>query len=91
MQTIELHLARDDGPEAGEHTGEPLSFDPRDPGSVKRAEATLRRTFGLSVAPALCSEPGSRVVAALRRRVARFAKRLGRTLRPRRFTAETPS
>jgi hypothetical protein len=81
MQAINLILERDEGPDAGENSGEHVSFDPRDPRCVRRAQAILQERFGLAVAPILCSEPGSRFAATLRRGASRFLKRLDRSQR----------
>ena len=83
MQAITLILEREEGPEAGESSGEHVAFDPRDPHSVRRAQAILQDRFGLAVAPVLCSEPGSRLAAVVRRVTARLLRRLDRSLRPR--------
>ncbi|KYG04362.1 hypothetical protein BE21_04035 [Sorangium cellulosum] len=76
--TLYLGPADDQGPEANESLGEAISFDRRDPRSIRRAQEIIQDRLRLSVAPTLCDEPSPGLGAALGRILAALVNVLER-------------
>jgi hypothetical protein len=71
-------LSRDEqGPDADEPLGEAVSFDRRDPQSIRRARAIVQDRLKLPAAPTLCNAPSPAPGAAMRWIVATL-RRFGR-------------